>query len=196
MPADFFGYHLRIKGKTVQLAVKVPAEYGGYRPGDKVLMVMGGSGGYFAFALSKRGEQIGAEVWRVKPDALKSFRQKNKGNREDDAKILTDLYREKPDLFYKTFAKDLDLILLNLAQNEREAAKKNRIACEQRIFQNLIGQIFCNEDGYFPDGDIEKAYLNTKANDGALQNFIKLEKNKKKRLEQILDRLPVYTKIH
>ena len=71
----------------------VPALCNGLREGDSVAMVLGGSGDYLAFALSRHGQEVGASVFRVPSFVLKSER----GNKEkqDDPETLALLLQEK-----------------------------------------------------------------------------------------------------
>src|SRR3989344_8464666 len=61
---------------------KIPSVFDGLRQGDKVAMVLGGSGDRFASALSRHGEEIGAEGFRIPPLQLKGKRGDN--DKDDD----------------------------------------------------------------------------------------------------------------
>lgn len=59
--------HVRIRKvkETGEEETHVPEEYDGMRPGDRVAMILGGSGDRLAFALSRLGEAKGASVYRI-----------------------------------------------------------------------------------------------------------------------------------
>lgn len=214
-----------LDGKKVDKLVGVPSDFDGLTAGDLVGMILGGSGDYFAYALSLRGVEIGAEVHRIPAEQLKKFREKRqpvvqlvetpaeeettdakpvKGKhkskkksdiKNEDSRFLAELVRDSRDLFYKVDSRDRDFIFARESLRFRMDAMKDRIACEQRLRAKTIGRIFCNSNGYYPDGSIEKAFDDIKANDVILQNLESEEARQIKELEKSLEKLEVYQKV-
>lgn len=183
---------LKQEGKQWSLAVKVPAAYDGLRENDTVAMVLGGSGDNFAFALSRRGEEIGASIYRIPPFKLKARRT---GDKSEDAQILAELARDSPGLFYLVMPRDRNIIHLRVTLKAWKDTMKDRIACEQRIRQRLVGEIFRREDGLYPEGDIEVLYQEAKANSAILQDLLDNERDRLSEMTGILEGLDIYTKI-
>ncbi|MDD5290910.1 MAG: transposase [Patescibacteria group bacterium] len=161
----------------------------GLQAGDKVAMVLGGSGDRLAFALSRQGEGIGAAVFRVPPFVLNKRRKRE---REEDAITLAELFLAEPGLFYEAKPRDRHLILLRLALDARTEAMKARIACEQRLRQGLIGQIFCNPKGLYPEGKLEQIFDDQKASDVILQALAAEEKKREAELIRVVKSFDVF----
>ena len=192
-PENFPSDHLHKEGKDFFLATKVPEKFDGLMTGDKVAMVLGGSGNRFAGALANRGKEIDAEVWRVPPFDLKARR--NGKSKEDDSVVLVNLLKDEPTLFQKTENREIALILLRERYIARIDAMKERIACEQRLWQRLNGQIFLSEEGQYPEGGMENIFAEMKANDAILQALIKEEKARERELVKAVEATEVYQKI-
>lgn len=186
---------LRREGKNYFVAAKVPYEYDGLRAGDKVAMMLGGSGDRLAYALSRRGEEIGATVYRIPSFSLKKERERQGRKKEDDASLLAELVENSLGLFYPIMPRDRTLILLKEAYIARTDAMKAWVACEQRLRQRVIGQIFCSSEGLYPEGDIENLYDERKANDAILQALRKEEMSREKELTKIVESLDIYQKL-
>jgi hypothetical protein len=178
--------------KVPHLATKVPAAYDGLQPGDVVGMVLGGSGDLFAFALSRRGEDIEADVFRIPPFTLKDLRTRDK---EHDAENLAELVRNQPEMFQRVEIRDRELINLRQLYKLRQDAMKGRIATEQRMYLASSGQIFCREDGLFPEGSIAAAYLEEKASDEILKGMEADEERRKDNLIKAIKQLDVYREV-
>ncbi|MBT4349402.1 transposase [bacterium] len=176
-----------------EFTVKNSKKKDGLRSGDQVAMILGGSGDNLAFALSRRAEEIGADIFRMPAAVLKQHR--NGGDKNDDASLLAELLKTNQQEFYETQPRDRDLIWLRVSLQARIDAMQARIACEQRLHQRVIGQTFCSPEGKFPEGGIEKAFANLKANDAIMQALIKEEKARDRDLKKALEALPVYEKI-
>jgi len=171
---------------------KVPASYDGLKDKDRIAMSLGGSGDYFAFSLSLRGEQIGAKVFRIPPYKLKEYRQEN--SKDDDSLFLAQLLDIDPSSFLATAQKDRKLILLKQSYDGLEQAKKARIACEQRLRQLVIGRVFCTPDLYHV-GALEKEFERAKASDELLKLLQKDERARAKEVEEALESFPIYTSV-
>jgi len=136
------------------------------QPDDLIAMAMGGSGDYLAYAASRVAKVRGAKVMRIPPFRLNEVR----GNalKDDDAELLAKLVTEQPSLFYNVGDIDANHILMREQFRVWQDAMKARIACQQRLYQRLIGNIFTSQDGIFPEGGIEKAFDDAKASDAIL----------------------------
>jgi hypothetical protein len=72
---------------------------------------------------------------------------------------------------------------------------KARIACEQRLHQRFIGQIFCSEAGLYPQGGIEKAYDELKANDLTLKALLSEEAKAERELKKAVETTDVFKNV-
>lgn len=215
-PEDFpAGWTRQGEGKTWEVVAKVPAAYEGLQPSDTVVMVLGGSGDYLAFALSRRGEQINALVRRVPSSKLKEFRGDD--NKDDDSANLIKMFLASPELFQEATLSDRNLIQLRIKYVQRQEAMKERMAYEQRLFQWLIGSKFTEETDLYIEGeakkpygkkkekpgileswargDISYAYESAKKLDKVLQALVAEENARSRELEKHLKTLDVYTKL-
>ncbi|TSC83961.1 MAG: hypothetical protein G01um101413_764 [Parcubacteria group bacterium Gr01-1014_13] len=185
----------RMDGKICMVLDKVPAAYDGLQSGDVVGMVLGGSGDRFAFALSKRGEKVGASVYRLPSFALKEWRETLDKEKEDDADLLAQLVCDSQSDFYLVNRRERSLIQLGQAYRDRMDAMKARMGCEQRIRQNLVGLVFCSEEGQYPQGTIEVLYEQAKSNDKILAGYVAEEKERDKNLAKILGQINIYEEL-
>lgn len=190
--SKFPEHHIERDSKTKE-PKKVPSVYEGLRKGDIIGMALGGTGDNFAFALAKVGENIGAQVFRIPPFTLKKERGHDKT--EGDAKLLAELVAAKRSLFYKVYLRDMDLIGMRELLRARIDAMKARIACEQRLRQRFIGEIFCNPAGQYPQGSIEKMFDERKANDRILRALEEEEALAVKQLTKQIEKLEIFQKI-
>lgn len=183
----------RMDGKVCMVVEKVPCAYDGLMSGDVVGMVLGGSGDRFAFALSRRGEEIGASVYRLPSFVLKD--ERGESDKDDDATTLALLVHNEQSKFYLVNRRERELISLTQAYRDRMDAMKARMGCEQRIHQNLVGLIFCSEEGQYPEGTIEVLYEQAKSNDKILQGYVAEEETRNKNLAKILGQLSIYEEL-
>ncbi|MBI1957317.1 MAG: transposase, partial [Candidatus Niyogibacteria bacterium] len=198
--AVIFARHIKTRkkrGSETETETMVPASYDGFRTGDVIGMILGGSGDNLAFALSKRTEAIHAAVFRIPPFILKNRRAEFGDGRsvDADAETLALLVRDHRDDFYPVTRRDRDLMQLRGALNLRTDAMKARIACEQRLRQRLIGEIFRSEDGLYPEGAIEDLFEEREASDLILSALAKEERARNHELENAAEALPVYRDI-
>lgn len=166
----------------------------GWQEGDQVGMMLGGSGDNFAFALARRGRDIGASVFRIPPFVLISQFGKDR-DKNDDAERIASLFVQEPELFYQVLERDLQVIWLRERLRARIDAMKARIACEQRLGQHLIGTIFCSPDGYYPEGAIEKQFDELKANDAIYLALVKEEAKRERELIKACEALDLYQQL-
>lgn len=151
-------------GKEVMIIItQIPAAYEGLKYGDMVGMVLGGSGDRYASALSRRGDEVGAQVYRLPPFSLSDKR--GDATKDDDPLLLASLLQREQSLFYLVRQRDRDMIRTKEAFHLRMSAMKSRIACGQRLEQRMVGKIFLNEEGHFPEGVIEDLAAAELAND-------------------------------
>ncbi len=141
--------------------------------GDVIAMAMGGSGDYLAYAASRVARERGAKVLRTPPSRLNEAR--GDGSKDDDAALLAKLVIERPAIFYPVGEIDAGHILMREQFRLWQDAMKARIACQQRLYQRLIGNVFTSEGGIFPEGGIEKMFDDAKANDAILTALEKEE---------------------
>ena len=164
-------------------------------PGDICLMSLGGSGDRLAFALSRQLDEIDGCLLRLAPRHLKEAREQKKSEKDDDALLITELFKQNPKLFVVTEPRDRQMIFAREAFRALEYSMKARIACDQRIRSSLIGRIYCNEDGGYPEGKIEDIFNDARANDVISQALVQEEKAREKEMVRALEQLPVYRKL-
>jgi transposase len=183
------------KGEEKLEPHKVPDVIEGLHAGDCVAMMLGGSGDYLACGFSRQGDEIGAEVIRIQPAKFKEWRKGIASeDKSEDAALLAQLagMDGSKELFYETSLKDRDFIRFRIAYIARTEAMKARIAAEQRLRQNLVGKIFTDPKGLYPEGGLEKAWLATKATDQILINLEVEEALRLKELEKALRKVPAW----
>lgn len=196
---DFHASQVAKAGKTVEVAQQIPATHEGLRSGDKIAMMLGGSGDNLAFALARCGQEIGASVHRVPPFIFKRERGKEGVSeataKEQQAELLVKHFVARTGDFYEVGPRDLSLIWLRECLRSRVDAMKARIACEQRLRQHLIGATFCSPEGKFPEGDIEKQFDKAKADDKISQALTSEEAKRERELVKACEALDIYTEL-
>jgi hypothetical protein len=184
---------IRVEGKLRYVATQVPSTFDGLRQGDTVAMVLGGSGDNLAYALSRRAEALGARVLRLPPFVLSERRKRPK---DEDATTLAELARQDESLFYPVTPRDRTIISIRETHRARTEALKERIACEARLRQNVIGMVFRTEDdGAFPEGQIEALFDEAKANDVIFGALSKEEARRGREMERALEGFDVYHRL-
>ena len=197
-PEQFPSHHLRHEGKDVFLLTKVPSAYEGYREGDMVGMVLGGSGDRFAYALSRRGEAIGASVYRITPFALMALRQARgltKAEKDIDHTLLAELVMFENHHFQLVTPRERELIALRQFFDERMDAMRERVKCDVRLARRMVGQVFLNPEGFYPEGRIEDLTDEKKASDVILQGMAKEEAARDRELAKAVAELEVYQRL-
>ena len=162
-------------------------------PGDVIAMSLGGSGDLLAFATNRIALQSDATVIRIPPYQQKAARGHD--DTDEDATLLATLAAEQPELFFPMLDRDSSLVRVRENVRHFTDAMKARIACEQRLRQRVIGQIYTTTDGIFPEGGIEKAFDNMKANDKVLAALIEEEKAREKELKKALNAFDVFKRV-
>ncbi|HEU0080483.1 MAG TPA: transposase [Candidatus Paceibacterota bacterium] len=190
----FRRYHdHHIKRDSDGKPIEVPASFEGLRQGDLVAMAMGGSGDCLAFALSRKGEDVGSQVERITPFMLKSLR--GEGAKDDDASFLARLVSDRRELFTPVYVRDRKIVRVRELQRLRIDVMKARIGCEQRLRQRFIGEIFCSEAGLYPEGAIEKEFEAKKASDKVLLPLVAEENAAKRELEKAVHETDVWSEV-
>jgi hypothetical protein len=177
----------------VEVATDIPCDWIGIQRGDTVAMILGGSGDYFACALSRKLQEMEGMVLRISPFKLKGHR--GEISKDDDSALLARLAVEHRSDFYEAVIRDRSIIRLRNAYIQRMDVMKARIACEQRLSQRTIGEIFCTEAGRYPEGSLTKEAEKRKANDAVLLALQAEEKASLKNLEQAVEALDIYQKV-
>lgn len=186
-------HHHHEIGDKIKVATKIPVRYEGLREGDVIAMVLGGLGDKFAFALSRWADEFDhTSVVRIPPSVLQEERQ---GPKEEDARNLAELAKRRPDLFYRTAARDRDLIWTRECLFLRMCSMKARIGCELRLRQQFIGRIFCSEAGGYPQGNIQLLFDQEKANDQILQGLLEEERRRDADLRKAVRKLQIWTDV-
>lgn len=163
------------------------------QPGDRIAMVLGGSGDSLAYALSRAGESADAKVFRIPSFRLKE--ERGTAEKDDDAKLLAELLKRRPELFYEVRSRDRALIEVIECYRARQDAMKARIACEQRLRASFIGKIFRNREGQYPEGEIEDAFDAEKASNTIHSVLVAEEGGRERDLTNALKALDVYNEI-
>lgn len=189
----FLPHHVKVAKRGDRETTRVPAAFEGLRSGDTVAMILGGSGDRFAFALSRRAEEVGATVLRVAPFVLKENR--NGAQKEEDHITLANLAATRPELFYVVDPRERDIIAVREAYRARRDAQKDRIRCEQRLRQRFIGQVFLSPEGKYPEGAIEDEFDRQKASDDILKNLMREEARRETELKNAVRRLDIWKEI-
>lgn len=192
-PEMFPGQFVRQKDNVWETVQKVPAGYEGLKKEDRIVMLLGGLGDYLAFALSRKGEEIGAEVWRTPSFQISHMRQM--GNKDQDAELLVKVFKENPELFRRVVNRDRKVIWATLCCRARQEAMKARIKCEQRLFARTVGTVFCAANSAFPDGEIKRHFDAIKANDAILTALLAEEAKRNSDLKKALECLAVYNEV-
>lgn len=178
----------------LQEPFEVPATYEGVRAGDTLAMMHGGSGDRLAFALSRRGEEIGAELLRIPTIRLKPRRNGGQ-DRDADAILLTNLVETHRSEFYPVTEYDRRIIRISELDKERDAAQYARKACEQRLWDQFIGEVFLSPEGRYPDGEIKAAFKKARANDEKLKTLERVEAEASKALEKAVLELDLWHEV-
>lgn len=182
--------HKQLIEKKLHVAQRVPAAYDGLKAGDVIAMSLGGSGDYLAFALSRQADVVGGHIFRIPPFHLKDKRPN--ADKDKDAELMAELVRDQRQLFRPVTPRDRDQLLLRIRYRSFEEAMKARIATEQRLHQRLIGEIFTQPDGLYPEGDLEDAFKESKANDKILVSQKAEEAARERNMLAALERLEAF----
>ncbi len=172
---------------------QVPVACEGLCEGDLVTMTLGGMGDRMAYAISRFGEKGGFAIKRTPPVCLKEAR--GEASEDFDAELLATLGREKTEIFRNMAKRDRALVRLRETNRLRRFLMKDRMACEQRIRASFLGDIFCSEEGRYPEGGLEQAFDSAKANDPLFVAILAKEKEIGKQLANACMALPIYSEV-
>lgn len=177
-------------GKGDKIKTHIAVSWDGLMKGDVVTMMLGGSGDNFAFALSRKAEEVGATVQRCSGKTL--IEERGDRAKDEDALTLAELGRDKPELTYKCEVRDRRYITVRELWFLLRDAMKYRIACEVQLYQRLNGERFRREDGLYPEGSIEDAINERKSNDKIFQGLLAQEKKIESELIDALEATTVW----
>ena len=180
----------RTIGKGDKQKQQVAVSWDGLAKHDVVTMVLGGSGDNFAFALSRKAEDVGAVVQRCTGKTLHDARGER--DKSEDATLLAEIGRDSPELTYKCEVRDRRYITVRELWFQLRDAMKYRIACEVQLWQKLNGERFRQPDGLYPEGSIEDAFNARKASDAIFQGLLAREKQIEKELVTALEETTVW----
>ncbi len=161
--------------------------------GDTIAMSLGGSGDLLAFATNRLAMKVGAMVVRIPPFQLKAARGHD--DTSEDARLLATLASKQPEIFFPMLDRDASLVRVREHFRHFIDSMKARIACEQRLRQRVIGQLYITSDGIFPEGGIEKAFDALKANDKVLAALVEEEKTREREMLKALKAFDVYGQV-
>ena len=174
---------------------KVPSEFAGPETGDKIAMILGGSGDYLARAFAEKGKTEDFAVYRIPPKYLAQERGSQKDNdKEEDATLLAELLMVDPSLFYEIETADVNLIRVRISYHNLQNSMKDRIAAEQRLHQAAIVRYFVENT----DNDantLEQFFKELKGLDPGYQSLLKIEKDREKELKKAVEALDFYNDI-
>lgn len=187
----FKSHHVQMKKVgDGEVPYKVPTGYDGFRAGDTIIMLLGGSGDRFAYALARNGEAFGGLVMRVP-----AFNLNTDGETIDGHHVrLVDLNLTTPLAFRRVARRDMSVMRVAELQRLRTDAMKARMGCEQRLRSGMIGNIFFTE-GDYPEGEIENHFKEIKANDKILTGLEAEEARRTAELEKAVKSLDVWREI-
>lgn len=189
----------QIGNKKTFILSEVPDVFVGLQKDDTVLMPLGGSGDYLAYAMSVQAEKVGAQVLRIQPRHIKGERDAlsivPEGKALTDLEIISGLYERSPELFYPVTVRERDMIQARELFRAREHTQRDRKSCAMRVLQLAIGEIFVSTDGLFPQGSIEKQFDERQASDDILRLIERREKRLENELGTVLARIPVFEKV-
>ena len=196
---SFRSHHIKERKKVgaEEKTKYVPETYEGLSASDIFVMPLGGSGDRFAFALSRRGEEIKAKVFRITPRMLleKGVEAGRENNKEQNHCFLIDLYNSDLGIFYEVGPPERDMIRVRELTAARKFIMKDRIACGNRLRQQSVGKIFLSEEGKYPEGTIEAAFDQTKANSLIFNNLLKEEAKINAELKKAIESLSVWKSV-
>jgi len=173
--------------------LQIPDVREGLKPGDKVAMVLGGSGDAFAYALSNRGAAIGATVHRLPPRNLALCRGDN--SKEKDAELLARYLESGGVGYHLVRSRDRDVIRLSICFHERMLALKDLMAAQQRQHGRAIGQIFLSEEGQYPEGALLDAVTTLRTSDDLLGALTVAHEEQLARLVDAAQSMPLYAAV-
>lgn len=191
----FLSHHIKTRkvkdnktGKKKEM-VRVPSAFEGMQKDDTVVMMLGGSGDLMLASLSRRGERIGAKVCGIHAFTFSQYRGARP--KEDDHLTLLTVFAEHPDDFYEVGVRGRELIEVSEATKARMAAMKDRIACQQRLYQRARYAAFLGE----VEGSIRDAHRRLKANDVIFQNLEAEEKEREGELKAKVHQLDLWKEL-
>lgn len=153
---DFIQGKFVTKYQKLEDGTKIPIEYTGLQKGDTVLMTLGGSGDPLAYAISRKGEDVGYTLYRMPPWALKAIRGDKPSDQKDrdisELEALMKGWTEKSVPFYHCGPADRERIAIAAAYGGFKNTQIARMGHVARMRQAVIGRVFMSPDGLYPEG--------------------------------------------
>lgn len=112
-------------------------------------------------------------------------------DKENDALLLAWLAEHKGHRFYDVMEDDESVIWVRECYRKRIESMKARIACEQRLRQFSLGEMFRKKE-LWKNGIVEESFNEVVANDAVFQNLKKAEANANADLERALKQVAFY----
>ncbi len=181
---NYPGYAIRVWGKETRVA----AEYEGIRRGDTVITTLGGSGLYLNYGLAYLAERVGAHAIAISSNRLAELR--NGASKDDDVITIARLYVAHPEMFYRLHRGNRVYMDVTFAQRQFDKAQNTRMAAEQRLYQQVIGEIFMSDREIFPFDNLKQAKEEARAQSDVIQILDKDEERAKKELDRTLEQHP------
>ncbi len=183
-------WHIQRDAKTDE-PLKVPAAYDGFRKGDRVGMVLGGSGDYLAYALAARADSVGATIRRIAPFKLEAARGTAK--KDEDAALIARLVSDEPNLFEEAKPLGKSISRLRVSYRLWQDAMKARIAAGNRFCSAFIGQTFLDAGAMALNVSLAKRLTEAKASGPGILALEKEESQKLGRVKKDLAECQIWT---
>lgn len=190
LPADW----LKKDDGALFRLTKVPCEFDGLRPGDTVVMLLGGSGDKLAYCIANASERIGCRLLRIAPARFKDFRCEP-DNKTEDHILLTEVIQRHPELFQPIIPRDLETIRVRCLFNSRQDAMKDRIASAQRLWKRTEDHAYFADEDLAPELEIEDLYRENEASSRVLQAGIEEEKKREAEMRAHIRSLEIWQKL-
>lgn len=186
---DFDSKYVRGGDKGFIVAERVPVDFDGLRPDDKVLSILGGSGDLFMAKLTREGVKIGADIFGIRPITLSSMREGR--DKSEDLKNLIQIFISFPEEFHCLGPRREELVLVAEAFKARQNAQEQRKACGLRLYQRAKTKIYLSD--YV--GSLRDYYFSLQATDAIFFAQVAEEEARDKDLKKAVERLDLWNEI-
>jgi hypothetical protein len=172
----------------------VPVQYDGIMEGDRVVVILQGVGNRFAFAASLRAEKMNdVKVFHCPGRIIKE-------QRDTEKELAVEKFLAQTALLNATYllpvvARDRDVISVKLYFYKFVNAQAARKAAFNRARATFEGEIFCSEDGLYPDAELEFLFDEVAFNSFTLQTHVTEEKQSYKRLMDLMEKLTLFNEV-
>jgi hypothetical protein len=149
------------------------------QPDDIIAVGLSGKSDLICIALSKKAEEIGAQVYRIRY---------THDIEEDEAVFLAKLVESCVGKFRLIDSRERDMLLLQFLVTSYLHEKKYAVRLEQHLRSNAIGIVFC-------EGNIAKADESTAKMRTCLESSKQRLREIEEKIKQVLERIDVYNKV-